>query len=74
LDWAVVLLKPPVIKNNPLGYLLVSTDFKEMKPNFSVSTGEYRTIEINEKKLLTDLPFRGRFNDWDSFFSGLNLL
>jgi hypothetical protein len=67
IDWALVLLKEPEVKNHLLGFLILGDDFIKMKAGFSMN--RMGLIKINEK----DLSLKYQFNNWDTFFQLLNL-
>ena len=66
-NWAVILLQKPSGENHPLGFLMSSNDFIEMKSGFGMN--RMGRIRIHEK----DLSSKNKFNNWKSFFRLLNL-
>jgi hypothetical protein len=67
IDWAIILLQEPRGKNYPLGFLIPSNDFANMKSDFKIDRmGQMKILE-------KDLHLKNQFNNWDTFFQLLNL-
>jgi len=67
MDWAVILLREPKVKDRPLGFLIPHDDFINMKSGFRMN--RVGQIKIRER----DLLLKYQFNNWDTFFRLLHL-